>query len=378
MSENPDIGQPEPVNTQTQTAPPPPPAVPPQPEPRKKGKGCLVLCMIIFVCIMVIGCFTAVFAVGCYIASSFAGMPEITNLENGKNKYAEEIVEGNYFASNKIVVIDIRGVIMNADGTFYQVANSSKICEELEQARRDDKVKAVILRLDTPGGEVTAADMIHHKVLQLRGEDKKVIACMESVAASGGYYIAVGCDYIIAHRLTTTGSIGVIIETTNYQKLFNKLGLQSEVYKSGEMKDMLNGARPRTEAEKELVQDIIQEVYNEFVEIVAEGRKSKNITAEKIKTTEIGDGRIFSGKKAKELGLVDELGFFEDALFKANDMAKLDRNYKVVTYKRVFSLGDIFLGSKAADNKIRIDVPGMKSWTNMVEPGKFYLLPSGL
>ncbi|HCE42403.1 MAG TPA: signal peptide peptidase SppA [Lentisphaeria bacterium] len=376
MSENLNIGQPEPVNNQS--VPPPPPAIHPQAETPKKGKGCLVLGMIVFVCILVVGCFTAVFAIGCYLASTFTGMPEISSLENGKNKFAEELVEGNYFTSNKIVVVRIKGVIMNAEGGFYQVADSAKICEELEQARKDENVKAVILMLDTPGGEVTAADMIHHKVQQLKDDGIKVIACMESVAASGGYYIAVGCDYIIAHRLTTTGSIGVIIETMNYQKLFNKIGLQSEVYKSGEMKDMLNGARPRTEAEKQLVQDIIEEVYNEFVDIVAEGRKSKNITVEKIKTTEIGDGRIFSGKKAKELGLVDELGFFEDALFKANDMAKLDGNYKVVTYKKIFSLGDIFMGSKAADNKIRLDVPGMKSWTNMIEPGKFYLLPPGL
>ena len=152
--------------------------------------------------------------------------------------------------------------------------------------------------------------------------------------------------------------------------------LEAEVYKSGEMKDMLNGSRPRTEAEKLLVQNIITEVYDEFVNIVAAGRKSKNITVEQIKTTEIGDGRIFSGKKAFELGLVDGVGFFEDAVDKAVELAKIKDNYKIVTYKRVFSLSDFFMSMKGPENKIKIDIPGMKSWTTMLEPGKVYLLPS--
>ncbi len=375
MTENPNTEQQQAENAQPI---PQQPQAATQPPAVKKGKGCIVLSVILFVCVLIAGGFAAIFAVGFYIAGSFmGGMPEMPAFENGKNKFVEENLEGNYFSPNKIAVVDVRGVIMNADGSFYQVANSAKICEELEQARRDEKVRAVIIRLDTPGGEVTAADMIHHKVQQLREDGIKVVACMESVAASGGYYIAVGCDYIIAHRLTTTGSIGVIIETTNYGKLFNKLGLQTEVYKSGEMKDMLNGSRPRTEAEKELAQNIITEVYDEFANIVAEGRKSKNITVEMIKTTEIGDGRIFSGKKAKELGLVDEVGFFEDAIDKANEMADLKGNYKVIVYKKVFSLSDFFIGSKGPENKIKIDLPGMKSWTNMLEPGRLYLLPSG-
>jgi protease-4 len=337
----------------------------------------MVMLAVLVFCFVVFGCIAALFVAGFYAAgSAFSGMTEVSPFETRKNKFVEELVEGKNSAANKIAVIEVRGVIMNADGGFHQIANSKSICDQLDQARNDDKVKAVILRLDTPGGEVTAADMIHHKVMQLKEEDVKVVACMESVAASGGYYIAVASDYIIAHRLTTTGSIGVIIETFNYQSLFNKIGLQAEVYKSGEMKDMLNGARPRTEAEKQLVQNIITEVYDEFVNIVAEGRKSKNITAEQIKTTEIGDGRIFSGKRALELGLVDGVGFFEDAVDKAADLAKIQDNYKLVTYKRVFSFSDFFMSMKGPENKIKIDIPGMKSWTNMLESGKVYLLPS--
>ncbi|MEI6421901.1 MAG: signal peptide peptidase SppA [Lentisphaerota bacterium] len=377
MSENTNIEQP-----QTQPSPPSP-AQQPQHTPQtpvrpKNRKGCLILLAVLVSCLVIFGGIIALFVAGFYAAHSFfSGMADVSPFETRKNKFVEELVEGNNFAANKIAVIDIKGVIMNADGGFYQIANSKAICDQLEQARNDSKVRAVILRLDTPGGEVTAADMIHHKVMQLKEEDVKVVACMESVAASGGYYIAVASDYIIAHRLTTTGSIGVIIETFNYQSLFNKIGLQAEVYKSGEMKDMLNGARPRTEAEKVLVQNIITEVYDEFVNIVAEGRKSKNITAEQIKTTQIGDGRIFSGKKAFELGLVDGVGFFEDAIDKAADLAKIKNNYKVVTYKKSFSFSDFFMSMKGPENKIKIDIPGMKSWTNALEPGKVYLLPSG-
>lgn len=366
---------------QPQTSPPPvAPAQPPPPQTParpKSRKGCIVLLVVMLICLVVFGGVAALFVAGfCAAQSAFNGITDVSPFETKKNKFVEELVEGNHFASNKIAVIDIKGVIMNADGGFYQIANSKTICDQLDQARNDSKVKAVVLRLDTPGGEVTAADMIHHKVMQLKEEDVKIIACMESVAASGGYYIAVASDYIIAHRLTTTGSIGVIIETFNYQSLFNKIGVQAEVYKSGEMKDMLNGARPRTEAEKLLVQNIITEVYDEFVNIVAEGRKSKNITEEQIKTTQIGDGRIFSGKKALELGLVDGLGFFEDAIDKAADLAKIKSNYKVVSYKKVFSFSDFFMSMKGPENKIKIDIPGMKSWTNMLEPGKVYLLPS--
>ncbi len=375
MSENINIEQP-------QTAPSSPSPVQQQPPPQapvqpKSRKGCMILAVVLMICFLVFGSIAVLFLAGFYVVgSAFSGMKEVSPFENKKNKFVEELLEGGHFASNKVVVIDIRGVIMNADGGFSQIANSKSICDQLEQARNDSKVRAVILRLDTPGGEVTAADMIHHKVMQLKEEDVKVVACMESVAASGGYYIAVASDYIIAHRLTTTGSIGVIIETFNYQELFNKIGLQAEVYKSGEMKDMLNGARLRTDAEKQLVQNIITEVYDEFVEIVAAGRKSKNITAEQIKTTQIGDGRIFSGKKAFELGLVDGLGFFEDAIDKAVDLAKIKDSYKVVTYKRVFSFSDFFMSMKGPENKIKIDIPGMKSWTSALEPGKVYLLPS--
>lgn len=361
-------------------APPPSPAQQPVPKPPprpKSHKGCMIMVVILVICFVIFGCIAALFVAGFYAAeSALTGITDGSPFETKKNKFVEELVEGTHFASNKVVVIEIKGVIMNADGGFYQIANSKMICDQLEQARNDSKVKAVILKLDTPGGEVTAADIIHHKVMQLKEEDIKVVSCMESVAASGGYYIAVASDYIIAHRLTTTGSIGVIIETFNYQSLFNKIGLQAEVYKSGEMKDMLNGARPRTEAEKQLVQNIITEVYDEFVNIVAEGRKSKNITAEQIKTTQIGDGRIFSGQKAFELGLVDGLGFFENAIDKALDLAKIKNNYKVVTYRKIFSFSDFFMGMKGPDNKIKIDIPGMKSWTNALEPGKVYLLPS--
>ncbi|MFA6290371.1 MAG: signal peptide peptidase SppA [Victivallales bacterium] len=374
MSENTNIEEPQTPPFSPPPAQQPAPQTPPRPKSRK---GCMILLVVLMVCFVVFGCIAALFVVGFYAAeSAFTGMTDVSPFETKKNKFVEELVEGNHFASNKVAVIDIKGVIMNADGGFYQIANSKTICDQLDQARDDSKVKAVILRLDTPGGEVTAADIIHHKVMQLKDENIKVVACMESVAASGGYYIAVASDYIIAHRLTTTGSIGVIIETFNYQSLFNKIGLQAEVYKSGEMKDMLNGARPRTEAEKLLVQNIITEVYDEFVNIVAEGRKSKNITAEQIKTTQIGDGRIFSGKKALELGLVDGVGFFEDAIDKAVDLAKISNNYKVVSYKKVFSFSDFFMSMKGPENKIKIDIPGMKSWTNMLEPGKVYLLPS--
>ena len=292
------------------------------------------------------------------------------------SKYKEELISGSMLSSEKVLILDIRGVITGGYDRFSEVANSDVICDMLEQAKKDGQVKAIVLRLDTPGGEVVASDMIRHKVLELKEEGITVVSSMGSVAASGGYWIAAESDYIIANRLTITGSIGVIMQGYNYRGLLDKIGVYTETYKSGPMKDLGNPSRIRTEAEKKVIQDLINETYGEFLKIVAEGRKEKGITEEKLRTTELGDGRIFSGKQALELGLVDELGYLEDAVKKAGDLAGTT-NYKVIYYTKKFNFFDIFNSeAKSASAGIKIDTPWGENLNSLLEPGKLYLLPT--
>src|SRR5205823_1649862 len=166
----------------------------------------------------------------------------------------------------------------------------------------DSRVKAIVLVIDSPGGEVTASDAIYSAVVKA-GARKPVVVYMESLAASGGYYVSCGGKFLMASETTITGSIGVIIQTLNYEQLFNKVGLASVIFKSGKFKDMLNGARPITPEERELVQNFIMKTYDKFLGIVA---KERNLSADLLRNT-IADGRILSGKEAFENKLIDGL-----------------------------------------------------------------------
>src|SRR5438105_12381745 len=160
----------------------------------------------------------------------------------------------------------------------------------LQQACDDDRVKAIVLEIDSHGGEVTASDQIYNAVVKARAR-KPVVVYMDSLAASGGYYVSCGGKFLMANDTTITGSIGVIIQTLNYEQLFNKIGLAAVVFKSGKFKDMLNGARPITPEERELVQSFIMKTYEKFLGIVA---KERNLPADLLRNT-IADGRILSG-----------------------------------------------------------------------------------
>lgn len=341
----------------------------------KSGNGCIWWGIGIFSMFFIMGiCITFVAILISMISSGSSG--SISPLAQASG-FTEEFESGRFFSSNKIAVININGVITNVDGGWSSsVANSEQICAQIKTAAADKAVKAVILRLDTPGGEVTAADNIYHQIMKLRRETcKPVVASMGSVAASGGVYVAVAADYIIANKLTTTGSIGVIAQTYNYVELFKKVGLKAETYTSGPMKDLLNGARPRTEEEIEIIQGIIDEVYSDFVKIVAEGRPK--LTEEKIRGSVIGDGRIFSGRQALAYGLVDSLGYYEDAVKRAIKMASIPENdYQVVRYSRRMGILDLFTKLQGGDTKIKVELPGSSIQSELPKSGKFFLLPT--
>ena len=270
--------------------------------------------------------------------------------------------------TDKIAVITMRGLISSSLPGTVTDSMVDDMRAALQQARDDSRVKAIVLEIDSPGGEVTASDAIYSALVKVRAR-KPVVVYMDSLAASGGYYVSCGGKFLMASDTTITGSIGVIIQTLNYEQLFNKVGLASVVFKSGKFKDMLNGARPITPEERELVQSFIMKTYDKFLGIVA---KERNQPADLLRNT-IADGRILSGKDAFEHKLIDGLGELEDAFGKAKELGNAP-DAKVVKYGPPFSLSRFFRIFGETDSKIELQLP--KQLVPQLESGRAYFLPS--
>ncbi|MBI3768054.1 MAG: signal peptide peptidase SppA [Deltaproteobacteria bacterium] len=198
----------------------------------------------------------------------------------------------------RVGVVEVTGVI----------ATSDDVVEALRSFEHAPSVKAVVVRVDSPGGGVAASQEIYHAIRELRAK-KPVVASLGGVAASGGYYVASACDAIVANPGSLTGSIGVIMEMGNVQELLQKIGVQAEVLKAGTYKDMGSPVRPLTDDERAIFQHMIDSVHTQFITAVADGRKM-----DEAKVRALADGRIYSGEQAHELGLVDSLGGFQDAI----------------------------------------------------------------
>jgi len=238
------------------------------------------------------------------------------------------IREESLWGDEKVAIIEIRGVILD----------SQPVLEKLTKFRKSEKVKAIVLRIDSPGGGVGPAQEIYAEVKKIQRE-KKVLVSIGSVAASGGYYIACAADKIVANPGSITGSIGVIVESMNVEELLRKIGLQSMVIKSGKHKDIGSPLRKMTKEEKRLLQGVIDSVHEQFIRAVAEGRK---LPLEKVRS--LADGRIFSGDQARSLGLIDDLGNLEDAIAMAAKMAGIKGTPEVIyPEKKKFSILDFLL-----------------------------------
>jgi len=252
----------------------------------------------------------------------------------------EKHVSGPAGSNAKIVVIPIKGVISSGGASMFggSVDMVDLAVKGLRRVKEDRAVVAVILDVNSPGGGITDCDRIHHEIAELRKArpELKFVSLMRDVAASGGYYVSAPCDRIIAHPTTITGSIGVIMSFVNLQGLFEKIGYREEVIKSGPHKDIGSMGRPMTEEERQILQGMLNEMYDRFVRIVATGRKM-----DEAKVRELADGRIYSGGQAKENGLVDELGYFEDAVEAAKKLAGVS-DASVVEYQRPFTFADLF------------------------------------
>ncbi len=230
-------------------------------------------------------------------------------------------------SGDRIAVIRIEGVIMDSQVTVG----------ELKRFSENPSVKAIVLRIDSPGGGVVPSQEIYDAVRQVRSKTSKtVIASMGNVAASGGYYIAAATDRIVANPGTLTGSIGVIMETANVEGLLQKIGIEGVVIKSGKFKDVGSPLRKMSEEERGLMQAVMDDVHKQFIEAVAEGRAMELAEAQAL-----ADGRIFTGRQAKEAKLVDELGNLDDAIQLAADIVGIEGEPKVVEPRRRFSVRDL-------------------------------------
>jgi protease-4 len=271
-------------------------------------------------------------------------------------------------SGDKIAVITMRGLISSSLPGNVGDTMVEDMRLALQQARDDDHVRAIVLEIDSPGGEVTASDVIYNWVVKARAK-KPVVVYMDSLAASGGYYVACGGRYLMANETTITGSIGVIIQTLNYEQLFNKVGLSSVVFKSGKFKDMLSGTRPVTPEEREYIQGFVMKTYDKFLGIVA---RERNLPADGLRNS-VADGRILSGKDALDNKLIDGVGQIEDAFTKAKELGHAP-GATIVKYGPPFSFGRFLRAFGSADNKIELTLP--KQLMPQLETGRAYFLPS--
>jgi len=287
--------------------------------------------------------------------------------EEGPKFREQTVVPGN--SDSKIAVISLKGVISSStEGTLGDsMVDDMKLA--LNQAANDASVKGVILSVDSPGGEVTASDIIYHEVTKLRAK-KPVVVYMGSLAASGGYYISCGGSWIVANETTLTGSIGVIISTVKYKDLLGKIGVEPMVFKSGKFKDMLSGSRDMTPEETAYIQGMVMQTYGKFVGIVAAER---HLPEQQLRDG-IADGRVISGKDALGDKLINQIGYFEDAVAKARELAGVS-DAEVVSYKASAGFGRFLKMLGKADNA-KIEVSLEQQLMPALEPGRLYMLPS--
>lgn len=236
----------------------------------------------------------------------------------------------------KVLLLDIDGPITDESsrGLFGRQENTvESLKEKLQTAQDDSSIAAVVLRINSPGGTVTASDIIYQEILRFKqARQVPVVACLMDVGASGGYYVALAADWIVAHPTTITGSVGVIAQMVHVRGLFDKIGVSTDTIKSGDMKDIGSPFRALTSEERALMQGIIDQLYTRFIGAVKSRRT--NLSADQLER--IGSGRVFVASDALENGLIDSVGYLDDAIEEAKNRAQI-RKAHVVMYRKAFT-----------------------------------------
>src|SRR6266571_1464955 len=338
----------------------PPPLItpPPSPQPPRTGAAWMKIAIVLGILL--------VFSVLSNLGHLVHGVTVRAKSGRQAREHLEEVTFENNQSKNKIAVLDIAGIISSEPWDRSTHSLVDLISDQLRLAGEDNSAKAVVLRIDSPGGEVLASDEIYNAIADFQKDSKKpIVASMGGLAASGGYYVSAPCQWIVANELTITGSIGVIMHSYNYRGLMDKVGVRPEIFKSGKFKDMLSGEKNEDEIlpeEKQMVQALIDESFEKFKHVVEDGRKNAHeqnggegrpLVDEWM---DYADGRVLSGKRAYDLGFVDELGNFDTAVERAKKLAGITRA-NLVQYERPFDLGNLFrLFSQTESHAVKIDL----------------------
>jgi protease-4 len=366
---------------------PPPPLSPPPiitaPKSPRKSRGWMVVAIILLVVLM----FSLFGNLTQFVGNTLSFHNGLRTEAFGSGREIgpklEEFTLENNHSPNKIAVITIDGIITSHEADPSGNSMVDVIQAQLDRARADKHVKAVLLKMDSPGGEVLASDDIYNAIRDFETDDaatdgkpahkgKPVIVSMGSLAASGGYYISSACRWITANKLTITGSIGVIMHGYNYRGLMDKVGVAPMTFKSGKFKDMLSGEREPSEIsqeERQMVQGLIDETFAQFKEVVADGRgdahKANKSDGKALVDDwkDYADGRVFSGQQALDLGFVDELGNFDDAVDRACKIAGVE-NANLVEYRERYDISNFLSlfgqGAQAKDIKLNVGIEAPK------------------
>lgn len=300
---------------------------------------------------------------------------------SGADKFLTEKDKSNVLSEGdgdkKIAVINISGVIGHYTTSVFSENNPGdvgRIIKEIRQVSKNSDYAALIIDMNTPGGEVVAGDEVRKAIDALK---IPVVTCMHSMGASGGYYIASGSDWIVANSMTLTGSIGVIMHSFQYNGLLDKIGVKPVVYRSGDFKDILSGTRDATPEEVKFLNDMIQEDFHHFCQVVSDGRKEYYPTAEDVANSTFGDGRPLSGQAAFDAHLIDQLGNMEDAIAKARELCGcLDAPVIKIGPKNAFE--SLFANVMAPRQAPKVQIDGLPATRTLPEGNRFFLLPEAL
>lgn len=266
---------------------------------------------------------------------------------------------------DKIAIIYVDGVIAGGRGQvglFTESGGADGLIRQLHSARDDASVKAIVLRINSPGGTVPGSQEVGEELKKLRAAGKPVITSMADMAASGGYWLAACTDKIYANPSTITGSLGVYMPYSNWEELYKKIGVRQEKIKSGPHKDILSPDRQLTTEERAIIQVMVDDMYNQFVEVIAEGR---HMDPERVR--QLADGRIYTGRQAKELGLVDEMGNMYDAIDGAATMVGIQGNHEVIELGKKNTLEALF-GAQDKLSSEQIMLERLKQMLSSAEP----------
>lgn len=317
----------------------PPPVPPPTERPKERKKHGSLFWIAVLAAGFFFVCTVGLFIMLILVSTAKIWTPNIEMNTSGPGKYSEVTVEGS--GTHKIAMIPVDGIITDRplQQLFYDRPSLVRsVTDQLDRAASDDMVKAVILEINSPGGGITATDTLHDEILRFKEKTgKKIVVYMKDVAASGGYYIAACSDRIIAHPTSITGSIGVIMMLFNFEGLYNWLGISEKVIKSGALKDMGSSIRQPTEEEEKLFKEIIMEMHNRFINVVSKGR---GMPREEV--TDLADGRVYTGQQALDNGLIDAIGYIDDAIEAVKEEAGLDKA-KIIRYRRKIGLSELIL-----------------------------------